>query len=152
MSNVYDDTDESERMGGLESSKNQRLAHAPLSALQKRRAALEELDEAKFSVSTHVHMTILVRLQRYPISHADPVVVSRSNMSRCRGWFLHGRIRYFQYFHRGYDDRLCVPQRKIQHREPGFGCQSSPLDRYIRRTIAIRLARRCRWTKKDVRN
>jgi hypothetical protein len=50
MSNSYHDTDIDETDRGLESSKNRELAQMPQTALQKRRAALEELDEAKFSV------------------------------------------------------------------------------------------------------
>jgi hypothetical protein len=36
-------------------TKNDTMGQAPVSAVEKRRAALEELDEAKFSVSTVVY-------------------------------------------------------------------------------------------------
>jgi len=51
MSNSYNDNEayEADRLGS-DSGKNKELSQAPISALQKRRAALEELDEAKFSV------------------------------------------------------------------------------------------------------
>jgi hypothetical protein len=53
MSNVYSDDHETEGEG-LDSSKNQQLGQMPVSAVQRRRAALEELDEAKFSVRPQV--------------------------------------------------------------------------------------------------
>jgi hypothetical protein len=59
MSNSYHDTDIDETDRGLESSKNRELAQMPQTALQKRRAALEELDEAKFSVC-HLFSHVLV--------------------------------------------------------------------------------------------
>jgi hypothetical protein len=49
MSNAYSDVHETEGEG-LDSTKNQHLGQMPVSAVQRRRAALEELDEAKFSV------------------------------------------------------------------------------------------------------
>jgi hypothetical protein len=49
MSNAYSNAHETEGEG-LDSTKNQELGQMPLSAVQRRRAALEELDEAKFSV------------------------------------------------------------------------------------------------------
>lgn len=49
MSNTYSDVEETDR-SGFESTKNRELDQTPMSAVQKRRAALEELDEAKFSV------------------------------------------------------------------------------------------------------
>jgi hypothetical protein len=51
MSSSYNDNEayEADRLGS-DSGKNKELAQAPMSAIQKRRAALEELDEAKFSV------------------------------------------------------------------------------------------------------
>jgi hypothetical protein len=52
MSNIYNEQEGSEQMGS-ESPKNQGLAQAPVSAIQRRRAALEELDEAKFSVGQY---------------------------------------------------------------------------------------------------
>ena len=51
MSNTYSDVDETDRLG-LDSTKNRGLEQSPMTAVQKRRAALEELDEAKFSVCT----------------------------------------------------------------------------------------------------
>jgi hypothetical protein len=51
MSSSYNDNEayEADRVES-DSGKNKELAQAPMSAIQKRRAALEELDEAKFSV------------------------------------------------------------------------------------------------------
>lgn len=49
MSNVYSDIDDTGRIG-TDPTKDQTIGDMPLSAVQKRRAALEELDEAKFSV------------------------------------------------------------------------------------------------------
>lgn len=50
MPNSYNDIGETEPTE-LDGSKNYGTAQSPLSAHQRRRAALEELDEAKFSVS-----------------------------------------------------------------------------------------------------
>jgi hypothetical protein len=55
MSNSFNDVDETDRMG-QDSYKAQALAQAPLTANQRRRAALEELDEAKFSVCGHIFL------------------------------------------------------------------------------------------------
>jgi hypothetical protein len=59
MSSSYNDNDayEADRIGS-DSGKNKELAHAPQTAIQKRRAALEELDEAKFSVSPQSHLRL----------------------------------------------------------------------------------------------
>ena len=57
MSSSYNDNEayEADRLGS-DSGKNKELAQAPMSAIQKRRAALEELDEAKFSVCPLRHL------------------------------------------------------------------------------------------------
>jgi RNA polymerase-binding transcription factor DksA len=57
MSNVYSDVEETDRTG-YDSTKNRELEQTPMSAVQKRRAALEELDEAKFSVCVSCHTEI----------------------------------------------------------------------------------------------
>jgi hypothetical protein len=54
MTKEYNDIDNQEAMA-LGVTKNDTMGQAPVSAVEKRRAALEELDEAKFSVSTVVY-------------------------------------------------------------------------------------------------
>jgi hypothetical protein len=59
MFSSYNDNEayEADRLGS-DSGKNKELAQAPMSAIQKRRAALEELDEAKFSVCHLRHLLL----------------------------------------------------------------------------------------------
>ena len=76
MSNSYNGTEIDETDRGLESAKNRDLAQ-PMSAIQRRRAALEELDEAKFSVCTPVVLPLYHPLLLVSVSIAlSPVVVS----------------------------------------------------------------------------
>jgi hypothetical protein len=54
MTKDYNGIEDQEAMA-LGITKNDTIGQMPVSAVEKRRAALEELDEAKFSVSTVVN-------------------------------------------------------------------------------------------------